>query len=197
MSNSPISMEVEDKQIIDSLHKLIALGKNPSSVMADIATLGERSTRHRFDTETGPDGQKWKPSLRAQITGGRTLTERGHLVGSISGRHGRDFAEWGANRIYAAIHQFGGEIEKPAQTRMVRHRTDAKGNLLRSKIMNGNGLVFAKNSHKRVSIRWFIQHGHTVNMPARPFLGLSDEDSANILNIIEARIKATCAPSSA
>ena len=104
------SYQIDDAQLHAGLRSLIALGRDAGPIMADIAAIGESSTRMRFRTETGPDGQKWKPSLRARITGGRTLTKDGHLSGSISGRHGRDFAEWGVNRIYAAIHQFGGEI---------------------------------------------------------------------------------------
>ena len=103
------SYQIDDAQLHVGLRSLIALGRDAGPIMADIAAIGESSTRMRFRTETGPDGQKWKPSLRARITGGRTLTKDGHLSGSISGRHGRDFAEWGVNRIYAAIHQFGGK----------------------------------------------------------------------------------------
>jgi phage virion morphogenesis protein len=115
----------------------------------------------RFRTEMGPDGQKWKPSLRARITGGRTLTKDGHLSGSISARHGRDYAEWGVNRIYAAIHQFGGEIH-------------AKGGSLRFRLANGGFATVQK-----------------VTMPARPFLGISDDDRDDILDAIQVRIQAS------
>lgn len=153
------SHQIDDAQLHAGLRNLIVLGRDASAVMADIAAVGESSTRMRFRTETGPDGQKWMPSLRARITGGRTLTKDGHLSGSISGRHGRDFAEWGVNRIYAAIHQFGGEIR-------------AKGGSLRFRLANG---AFAK-----------VQK---VTMPARPFLGISDDDRDDILDIIQTRIQ--------
>jgi len=154
------SYQIDDAQLHAGLRSLIALGRDAGPVMADIAAIGESSTRMRFRTETGPDGQKWKPSLRARITGGRTLTKDGHLSGSISGRHGRDFAEWGVNRIYAAIHQFGGEIR-------------AKGGSLRFRLTNGGFATVQK-----------------VTMPARPFLGISDDDRDDILDIIQTRIQA-------
>lgn len=154
------SYQIDDAQLHAGLRSLIALGRDAGPIMADIAAIGESSTRMRFRTETGPDGQKWKPSLRARITGGRTLTKDGHLSGSISGRHGRDFAEWGVNRIYAAIHQFGGEIR-------------AKGGSLRFRLANGGFATVQK-----------------VTMPARPFLGISDDDRDDILDIIQARIQA-------
>lgn len=153
------SYQIDDARLHAGLRGLIALGRNTGPVMADIAALGESSTRMRFRTETGPDGQKWKPSLRARITGGRTLTQDGHLSGSISGRHGRDFAEWGVNRIYAAIHQFGGEIR-------------AKGGSLRFRLANGGFATVKK-----------------VTIPARPFLGISDDDRDDILDVIQTRIQ--------
>lgn len=155
--------KVDDAQVLTSLRTLIALGRDASPVMADIATLGENSTRMRFRTETAPDGMRWKQSLRARIAGGRTLTQDGHLSGSISSSHGRDFAEWGVNRIYAAIHQFGGVIR-------------ALGKALRFRLAGG-GFATVKS----------------VTLPARPYLGVSDADAGDILDIIQARIDARLA----
>ena len=153
-------IQLDDGEVLGALRRLIALGRNASPLMRDIAALGEASTRQRFRTETGPDGQRWKPSLRAQMTGGRTLTQAGHLAGSLSARHGADYAEWGVNRIYAAIHQFGGTIR-------------AKGGALKFRLPNG-ALVMVK----------------AVKMPARPYLGASDTDRRDILDLIAARINA-------
>lgn len=112
-------IKVEDAQILGAMRRMIALAKNPSPVMSDIATIGENSTRLRFRTETGPDGKQWKPSIRVQLHGGKTLTKEGHLSGSLSSNHGRDFAEWGVNRVYAAIHQFGGRAGRGLRTLLV------------------------------------------------------------------------------
>lgn len=180
--------KVDDAEVLGALRRLIALGNNPQPALRDIAALGESATRTRFREQVGPDGQRWKPSLRAQLAGGRTLTKDGHLSGSVSASAGRDFAQWGVNRIYAAIHQFGGVIEKAAHSRQVRHRTDAKGNLLRSDALQGNGLVFAKNRHKRVSVRWFFVPTHKIVMPARPYLGVNDGDRADILDVFTRHI---------
>lgn len=107
-------IKIEEAQVLAALKRLRAFGIDPTPAMQDIATLGESSTRLRFRTETGPDGRKWKPSLRVQLRGGKTLTKDGHLSGSVSSNHGRNFAEWGVNRIYAAIHQFGGYAGRAA-----------------------------------------------------------------------------------
>jgi len=155
---SDFSVKFDDARIQAGLRGLIAFGGDASAAMADIAALGQNTTRERFRTETGPDGEKWKKSLRARLTGGRTLTQAGHLAGSLSGRSGADFAEWGVNRIYAAIHQFGGEIR-------------AKGSALRFRLAGGGFATVKK-----------------VTMPARPFLGLSGDDETDILDILQARL---------
>jgi phage virion morphogenesis protein len=155
-------LRVEHGEIDAALYHLLAFGNNMAPAMGEIAAVGEATTRLRFRTETGPDGQRWKPSLRVQLYGGRTLTKDGHLSGSTSANHGKDFAEWGMNRVYAAIHQFGG---------VIRPRS---GGSLRFRLANG-AFVFAKS----------------VTIPARPSLGVNDDDADDILDVLERRIRTT------
>lgn len=143
MSGITIRAEIEDGGIRKKLAALIALGRDPSPAMRDIATYGENSTRERFRMQISPSGERWKPSLRVQLHGGKTLTKDGHLAGSISSRSGRSFAEWGSNRVYAAIHQLGGKAGR----------------------------------------------GRKVTIPARPYLGMNDENAADIMDLLQARIE--------
>lgn len=130
-------------------------GGDPAPLLQDIAFLGESSTRARFRSQTGPDGQRWKPSLRAQLNGGKTLTKDGHLGDSVGSYVNQKSAVWGVNRIYAAIHQFGGTIK-------------AKG---------AGGLRFAIPG-----LGW--RTVSKVDIPARPYLGLSDDDRQDILDLV-------------
>jgi phage virion morphogenesis protein len=154
-----ITIQVEDRALNTRLRELLALGTHMAPLMADIAALGEAATRLRFNTETGPDGARWKPSLRARITGGRTLTQDGHLAGSISSGSSNTTAEWGVNRIYAAVQQFGDTI-RPKKAKYLRFR------------LAGGGFASVKK----------------VVIPPRPFLGVSEDDREDILDIIAARI---------
>lgn len=131
------------------------LGGSPEPLLRDIAFYGESSTRARFRSQTGPDGQRWQPSLRARLNGGKTLTRDGHLGDSVSSYVNDKSAVWGVNRIYAAIHQFGGTIKPKA------------GSLLRFAIPG---------------LGW--RAVRQVEMPARPFLGLSDQDRQEILDLV-------------
>lgn len=149
----------DDGQVRGALLRLVALGNNPRPALQDIAALGESSTRLRFRLQRGPDGQRWKPSLRAQMTGGSTLTKDGHLSGSISSNTGRDYAEWGVNRIYARIHQEGGVIKAKS------------GGALKFR-MPGGGFAVVK----------------AVRIPARPYMGVNDDDRDDMLDIVERHI---------
>jgi phage virion morphogenesis protein len=159
-------IEVTDASLLAALRRLAGAMADTSPIMADIAALGEKSTRQRFRTQTGPDGKPWKPSLRAQITGGRTLTQEGRLAASISSstRSGRDWAEWGSNVIYAAIHQFGGTI----------------------RARNAKALRFALAGGGFATVK-------SVTLPARPFLGLSTDDIGDITRLIQDRLAAAAA----
>lgn len=159
MASVSLDYEIQDARVRAAFGAFLRLAEDASPVMADIATIGENSTLERFATETDPEGKKWKQSLRARLAGGKTLTKDGHLGDSVSSRSDASIAEWGVNRIYAAIHQFGGVIRAKS----------AKA--LRFRLASGE----------------FVQT-RSVRMPARPYLGISAGDEADILAAIERRI---------
>jgi phage gpG-like protein len=127
--------------------------------MRDIAAYGENSTKARFADGAGPDGTPWKPSWRVQERGGKTLIDSGRLVGSITSDSGDDFAEWGSNAIYAAIQQFGGEI-RPKNKKALFFRAP-----------DGGGRSMQK-----------------VTIPARPYLGINEDDEENIIDIVNSHL---------
>lgn len=147
-----IEVRIDDARLMGTLRRMMVAASQPQTAMRAIAALGESSTRMRFRTQTGPDGTAWK---KGRKTSGRTLTKDGHLSGSISSRATSSEAAWGVNRVYAAIHQFGGVI-RPRTKKSLRFR------------VAGGGFVTAKQ----------------VTMPARPFLGISDDDRADILHVL-------------
>lgn len=170
-----------------ALARMQALGQRPRPIWDAIGQYGESSTRMRFVRQTGPDGQKWKPSKRVLKKGGETLRLKGHLLGSISHKADNSGAEWGTNRVYGAIHQFGGKIDKRAFSWTLRLRTGAGGALLRQKD-HAHLAVFAKATHKRVTERRYTVGAHSINMPARPYLGVNDADGREMLKLAEAAV---------
>jgi phage virion morphogenesis protein len=98
------------------LEAAVAAHLDFTPAMAVIADYLRDTTVERFETETGPDGQRWQPSQRAREEGGLTLTKSGELRLSIDADSSATEALVGTNKIYAAIHQFGGTI-RPQRAR--------------------------------------------------------------------------------
>ncbi len=67
-------------------------------------------TQLRFQAERAPDGSRWAKSRRAADEGGKTLQDKRRLFQSIVSKYSEMFGKVGSNVVYAAIHQFGGEI---------------------------------------------------------------------------------------
>jgi phage gpG-like protein len=75
----------------------------------------------------------------------------------------------GSNVVYAAIHEFGGRIYHPARAMKIRHRVDARGNLVKQ-LGNSNLLMFARANHKRARETTVQGKAYDVEMPERaPF----------------------------
>lgn len=136
-------------------------------LMESLGLYLESSTIDRFDEGVGPDGTPWKPSGRVKATAvgevgpqqmtGKTLIRDGHLRGSISYDASNDQVEWGSNLIYARPHQKGAKIEAK------------DGGLLKFQLPGGLG--------------W--RSALSVTIPARPYLGVNDEDELQIIGIAE------------
>lgn len=115
-----------------------------------MSTIGETlvsGTIKRFASEEDPEGRKWKQSRRARAQGGQTLSDNAHLRNSIDYAATSDKVMVGSNLVYARIHQLGGAIRPK----------------------NGNYLKFRTANGGFVSVR-------KVEMPARPYLGVSAAD---------------------
>ena len=190
------TITVQDQGVQNALNALAARAGNMQPVLQTIAVDIVERTKRRFGTSTGPDGVAWKPNTPAvrKAKGGRPpLVLHGLLKEQIfpsATKNTLTVATGGATKDYAAIQQFGGTINVLAKSMKVRHRTDAKGALLRSDLMNGKGLIFAKDKHKRALTRWFEVPAHTITIPARPFLPIRQDgtlypaEQSEIMNAI-------------
>jgi phage virion morphogenesis protein len=184
-----IRIQIKDQAVDAALKGLADRMKDLSPVMRIIGEYLLRSTEERFDREgPGPDGTPWPPlaaSTRRRKKHPKILTESGNLRGRIRYQvTGPGTLVVGSAEPYAAIHQLGGTIRKAAGSITVRHRTDARGNLMTTALFGGKGLIFAKASHKRALARTFASREHEIAIPARPFLGVSQADSEAIVGIV-------------
>lgn len=109
MSGASISMEVRGIRALEGFMGKIA-GADTRILMERVGIVGENAVSDNFEGEHSPDGVPWKPSFRARTTGGKTLTDKGLLAGSIESHATADEAEIGSNLIYARTHNEGGVI---------------------------------------------------------------------------------------
>jgi len=177
MAGTYIAITVDDAQAQAMLARLGEPGTD--DLMPRLGEYLQASTEKRFKTQTAPDGTAWAPlqpryARRKKYAKDKILTLRGYLRGGIHYQvTGAAEVEVGSNTKYAAIHQLGGSIDQNAQSRKVRYRSVA------------GRVLFAGKKHKRgVTERWVTRGAYQVNIPARPFLGISDDDDKEIRSII-------------
>ncbi|MEK0082867.1 phage virion morphogenesis protein [Benzoatithermus flavus] len=160
MSGAGFEIRVEDAEVRAALGRLLELGQDLGPVMDEIGRTLVKNTQLRFEDQRGPDGSAWLPSLRARLQGGQTLKDTGRLVASITHVATGDRVEIGTNVLYAALHQFGGTIRAK------------QAPYLRFRLADGTPIAVKE-----------------VTIPARPFLGLGDDDREDILAIVAHQLR--------
>ena len=153
-----LDMRLEGRGRAEQQLRAIAAGiADRQPLMDAIGLYLESSTLDRFDQERGPDGTPWQQSLRAKEQGGKTLTDHAHLRQSVTYNATNDRVEWGSNMIYARPHQEGATI------------TAKGGGRLKFRLPGGLG----------------FRSVLSVTLPARPFLGVNEEDERQIVGLAE------------
>lgn len=162
MTGARITFEFEHKAFTEALARLDI--SSPGRWQGLLHTIGvglQHTTRDRFDSGRDPQGNRWAP-LSAKYAAARrpgpTLQQQGDsggLKGSITFATGASQVAVGSNKVYAAIHQFGGVIRPK----------------------NARALVF------RIGDR--VIRARSVTIPARPYVGFGPADEEAVLDIID------------
>ncbi|MCA3421001.1 MAG: phage virion morphogenesis protein [Roseomonas sp.] len=153
-----VRITINTAEFRDAIQGLGALMRRPQAAMAEIGEALILSTQERAAAEQSPDGVAWpklNPGYAAAKRGGSMLRETGRLLGSLTRRADGHRVVVGTNVIYAAIHQFGGTVRPKSGGRLA--------------FRLGRTRVFARS----------------VSIPARPWLGVSDADRAEIMAIFQ------------
>lgn len=135
MTGAVVSVTVESARVRSVLQALARQAGNLQPAFKAIGRGMVVSTQQRMEGQHGPDGKPWpglspatliaraggkrkafkkdgkslrKPAARI-IAAARALLDSGQLRGSLTYRADQTGVEVGTNRVYAAIHQFGGQ----------------------------------------------------------------------------------------
>jgi phage virion morphogenesis protein len=152
-----VSIHVDDAIVQAALGHVVDRMTNARGLYDNIGAAMVVSTQMRFERERAPDGSPWPQSLRAKLEGGKTLRKSGRLYGSLTHIPDDRGVEWGTDVEYAGTHQDGRTIV--AKTAGALH-FKLPGNL-------GWATVAS------------------VTIPKRAFLGLDDDDRAEITAQVE------------
>ena len=195
-NGAAITIEVDDAPIRAALNAFAERGGDLSAVMADLGAAMLTSTQQRFEAQAAPGGEKWAPfapsTLKRMPLRRRAnpflLRDKANLYSSIHADTGDAFAEVGSNLAYAAIHQFGGTVKIPEREQTATFiivpkgaATTKDGRRVGSRLRFAKASTRSKTRHERT----FKAGGHSVTIPARPYLGIDDADRTEILAIIE------------
>ena len=158
-------------------------GEGRQLLFADMGEYLLRSTRERAAKQIDPDGNKWRAlspgyaKWKAKKRPGVPVLKFDfHMLGDqLSYEAGQDELLVGTNAPYGAIHQFGGTVHRAAHSRKLAFGKD-KPNRMK---------VFARAGSKDVDHeQWATVDAYDVTLPARPWLGLSQEDDTELLAIV-------------
>lgn len=117
-----VEIVLSDSPVLQVLGSLLDKLDDLSEPMNDIAAVLESATEGAFEAEADPvTGQAWQSLSDAYLKanpkrqGGKILqASAGGLAASVTADSGDFWAAIGSNKIYAAIHQFGGTDDMPA-----------------------------------------------------------------------------------
>lgn len=158
MSSISIRVDGDASKLLARMKGLSNIDKK--SLNEALAEGSRESTLERFKRSRDPSGKRWKISIRAAQSGGKTLIDTAQLRNSIKSAADETGFAVGTNVIHAATHQLG----DPKRT--IRAKT-------------ARGLRFRVNGH------FVTKQQVEVSIPARPFLGISDDDMEEIKATVE------------
>lgn len=156
-----------------------ALAK-PTALQRDLGELLLIIHRARFRSQVAPDGTPWQvlsPGYlkRKRKNKDKVLTLDGTMSSTLRYQIDGDDLLFGTDRPYGAIHHFGGKIERQARQSTVYFHQAKSGEV---------GQLFVKKS--KSNFAQDVKIGpYTISMPARPWLGVGDQDQPRLLERVQ------------
>jgi phage virion morphogenesis protein len=158
---------------LGALGRAASQAEHPRGLYENVGMSLVVSTQRRFELGVGPDGSPWPPSMRALAEGGKTLIDTARLMQSITYEATDSGVDVGTNVVYAAIHQLGGTIHQGARQQVIHFKRNSKTGHTR----------FTKANAKATFAQKVGIGERTIVMPARPFLGIDQDDEREIATL--------------
>ncbi len=178
------SIIIDKGTVPQALAQIEAVAQHPIDIMRAISGYLVTATQRHIEREEGPDG-KWRPLSPRTVTkrigrrqrgSSNILRVTGGLYRSLIGDASENEAVVGSNYVSARIHQLGGVVNIPEREQDIY--------LGRS----NRGPRFVKASAVRKKTKRVTIGAHSITIPARAYLYLSDDDSAAITDIAATKL---------
>lgn len=175
MSGVAITIEADgESAVMQALARLSDFDQTKPKLFDAIGQTVVSNIRSRWMNGEGLEG-KWRLSGRVRRKGGTTLRDTSRLMNSMTYNALPNSVEIGTDVEYAAIHHFGGEIKYEARMRRTYFRQDLRTGLVGNKFVRKARSNFMQETQGKA---------YKVNMPRRPFLGLTETDEQEVLDLI-------------
>ncbi len=175
MAGANVSIAISDRALRATIKRLQRAGADLEAVWRDVGEYLLISTRERFDREQAPDGTPWEPLAESTL---RRKMLKG--VGRGKGKKRKSLTTGRGNTKAGAIRRLASNqilVESSNLRDLMRYQAPRVG------LRFGSDRVYA-------AIQQF--GGADVgrpDIPARPFLGLSAADRAEVLAILNQHLE--------
>lgn len=172
---------LDDREVRDALAQARERLTNLRPLMTALAGRLHDAVEANFAAEGRPKWPELRPATIRQrekkgYWPGKLLQRRGQLARSIEPGANAERAWVGTNLRYAAIHQFGGTIQKRARTQVIAYDERARRFMSRRKAR--------RRKAGSVGVRFAAIGAHTVTLPPRPYLTLTPGDREDLVAIV-------------
>ena len=191
MAGSNLVLDIVTDDIGPAIERLLGFvgGKGMNLTLGKIGEHLVQSTRDRASREVDPSGNPWAPlsprykKLKDKKRPGvPKLIFSNHMLGDQLSHQVIDNDLFvGTNAKYGAIHQFGGSVQIPARSQLLGFRRDGRTKQI------GNHFASRKKANFE---QWATLPSYEINIPARPWLGLSVDDSLEVAEILNIELQA-------
>lgn len=173
------SFEFDGTAALAILNETAAAIADPKPMLRDIGEYLLLAHDRRFASQASPDGTPWQALSPAYLKRKRKNRDKileldGFLKNTLRYQVGDNELLFGTNRIYGAMHHFGGSIDIAGRSQQAYFRQDGKSGEV------GNLFVSKRKSNFS---QWVTLGAYTIQIPARPWLGTSDDDNYAIAGI--------------
>ena len=171
-------IELVNRSGLDYLDGLVKRASNMGPVLKEIGEDMSESTKRRFSSATAPDGTAWAPNSSLTLSRYSSMFAR---------KKDGEFTKRSATKLAA---------KKPGTG-----ETRALGTTINYQVQGsdavgiGSPMVYAGTFHYGAQSGEFGMAGYKTrngifpipwgNIPARPFLGASEDDKANIVRLVQ------------